>query len=336
MKPLGRAIKARPVFLLLLAFVALVGLLNVLVTSQRVMLYLFYLPVVAGAWTLPKRDAVLIALVAAGLVVSYVLFVPGKLAGPLAVANLWADLTVWAGILVVTAWLVAALRQFVATAMWNLEQAYRGVLEILSKFIQTVDTDTAAHSVRVSAWSVRISQAMDLPASTVEQARIAGLLHDVGKVEVSVEILRKSAALSDEEKVEVGKHTAGGAQMLGSIGGILAHVADSVEAHHEKYDGSGPKGLKGDAIPLLARIIAAADAFDAMISDRPYRKGSSIFEARDALMAASGTHFDPKVLAALKRVIDHEGDAALTAAMANQQGDPASLLGQWWVGSRQT
>jgi HD-GYP domain-containing protein (c-di-GMP phosphodiesterase class II) len=113
---------------------------------------------------------------------------------------------------------------------------------------------------------------MDLDRQTIEETRVAGLLHDVGKVEISVSLLRKSASLSADERVAVGKHVAGGAAMVACVGQMLGRVAYAVECHHEKFDGSGLKGLQGDAIPLVARIIAAADAFDAMISDRPYRK----------------------------------------------------------------
>ena len=290
---LGRTFRARPTLFLLLALVFLLGILNMLVINQRVTLYLFYVPVIAGAWYLPKRDAAGVAILASLMVIAYVFFMPTRLGTAIAPAYLWAELGVWGGILVVTAVMVAALRASIARAMWNLQQAYEGVLEILSKFIQTVDTDTANHSVRVSALAVRIAQAMDLDRQTAEEARVAGMLHDVGKVEVSVGLLRKSASLSAEERAEVGKHATGGAAMVACVGQMLARVADAVECHHEKFDGTGLRGLQGNQIPLVARIIAAADAFDAMISDRPYRKGMSVFEARDSIMAVSGADFDP-------------------------------------------
>jgi putative nucleotidyltransferase with HDIG domain len=162
----------------------------------------------------------------------------------------------------------------------------------------------------VSAWAVRIAKTMGLDQATIEEARVAGLLHDVGKTEVSVMLLRKSASLSAEERAQIGTHVTRGAEILGSVGGMLAHVADAVEMHHEKFDGSGYKKLKGEQIPLLARIVAGADSFDAMVSDRPYRKGMALVEARDTLVAASGTHFDPNVVAALKTIVDNDWDAA--------------------------
>jgi putative nucleotidyltransferase with HDIG domain len=308
--------RVRPGLLLLVVFLILLSLVNFLVVNQKVVLYLFYVPVVAAAWLLPKRDAVAVAVLAALIVVGYATFVPGKLDGPAARGMLWIELLIWGGILVVTAYLVAVLRRLTQEAMQNLQRAYGGVLSILSKFIQTVDADTEAHSARVSAWSVRIAREMRLEEPLVEEARIAGLLHDVGKVEVSVDLLRKAAALSSEETRQVREHAALGAAMLKPVGGILSRIADAIENHHEQFDGSGYKGLEGEQIPLVARVIAVADAFDALVSDRPYRKGVDVYRAMDTVAASSGTHFDPKVVSALKRIVDREGERGLLESPA--------------------
>ena len=99
--------------------------------------------------------------------------------------------------------------------------------------------------------------------------------------------------------------------MIKPVGGMLSHIADAIETHHERYDGSGYKGLQGEEIPIVGRIVAVADAFDALLSDRPYRKGVSIFEAMDAIVVSSGKHFDPRIVAALKKIVDQEGDQAI-------------------------
>ncbi len=302
--------RVRPGLLPLVIFTILLGVANVLVVNQRVVLYLFYIPVIFAAWWLPKRHAVGVAGLAALMMIAYALFRPDKMVTRADTAYLWTELLIWGGILVVTAYVICTLRGWTQDAMRNLQRAYSGVLSILSKFIQTVDADTEAHSVRVSAWSVRIGEELGLEGELIEEIRIAGLLHDVGKVDVSVEILRKAAALSEDEQEKVREHTTRGAAMIKPVGGMLSHIADAIEAHHEKYDGSGYAGLKGEDIPMVSRVIAVADAFDAMMSDRPYRKGLGIFKAVDSIVGSSGSHFDPKVVAVLQKIINRDGERA--------------------------
>ncbi|MCK4625598.1 MAG: HD domain-containing protein [Phycisphaerae bacterium] len=302
-------------FLPLLVFTVLLGFINCLVVNQKVVLYLFYIPVIFAAWMLSKREAVGVATLGAVLVIAYVFFIPDKLQYTSDGFYLWVELAIWGGILVVTAYLVATLRLWTQEAMQNLQRAYNGVLSILSKFIQTVDADTEAHSVRVSAWAIRIGNELGLNTEAIEEIRIAGLLHDVGKVEVSVELLRKAAVLSSEEQQHVGRHAANGAAILKPVGGMLSHIADAVEAHHEKYDGSGHKGLKAEQIPFVARVIAVADAFDALLSDRSYRKGVCVHEAMDTISVSAGTHFDPEIVTALQRIINRDGERAVEKSL---------------------
>jgi HD-GYP domain-containing protein (c-di-GMP phosphodiesterase class II) len=148
-----------------------------------------------------------------------------------------------------------------------------------------------------------------------ERIRIAGLLHDVGKVDVSVDILRKAAALSQDERQSIREHAARGAELVRPIGGILADIADAIEAHHENYDGTGYKGLRGEQIPLVARVIAVADVFDALLSDRPYRKSMGIFSALDNLVVSSGSRFDPSIVDALQRIINRGGEEAVAEVL---------------------
>jgi hypothetical protein len=310
----------------LLAFVVLLGVINLLLVNQRVVLQVFYIPVVFAAWRLPKRHAVSVATLGALLVLAYAVYVPGKLVIPGGSMLAWVDLGIWGGILVVTAYLVSVLRARTDEAVRNLQRAYMGVLSILSKFIETVDADTEAHSVRVSAWSVHIAKEMRIGQTELEETRIAALLHDVGKVDVSVEILRKAASLSDQEQAEVRQHAQRGSDMVKPVGGMLTHIAENIESHHERFDGSGYKGLKGEEIPLPSRIIAVADALDAMLSDRPYRKGVGILAALDTILMASGKYFDPKVVAAFKRIVDREGDAAVAETSHEAHLSPTSTL----------
>ena len=307
--------KVRPGLLSLMIFTALLGMMNILLVNQKIVLYVFYLPVIMAAWTLRKRHAVSVAILAAVLVAAFAFFLPRSLAYSGSVSLLWAELSIWGGILVVTAYMVSTLRAWTEEAMRSLERAYSGVLAILSKFIETIDADTEAHCVRVSAWSVSISRELGLKSTVIEEVRIAALLHDVGKVNVSVEILRKAAALSTDERETIREHPAGGAALVRPIGGILANIADAVEAHHENYDGAGYAGLKGEEIPLAARIIAVADVFDALLSDRPYRKSIGVFNALDNIVNSSGSKFDPKVVEAFQGIINRGGEEVVAEVL---------------------
>jgi len=298
-----------------MVFTVLLGFMNILVVNQKIVLYLFYLPVIVAAWTLRTRHAVGVAGLASVLVAAYACFLPRSLVYDGSTSLLWAELTTWAGILIVTAYLISTLRLRIEDALESLEHAYIGVLSILSKFIQTIDADTEAHCVRVSAWGVSIARELEMDRAMVEKIRIAGLLHDVGKVEISVDILRKAATLSGDERQSIREHAARGAEMVRPIGGILADIADAIEAHHENYDGTGYKGLKGDDIPLVARVLAVADVFDALLSDRPYRKSMGIFNALDNLVVSSGSRFDPSVVSALQHIINRGGEEAVAEVL---------------------
>ncbi len=304
-------LKARPVFITLFAFVVLLGFINTLLVNQRVILNLFYIPVTIAAWRLSRKEASEVAILAGLMVVAYAILSPKQPLGPTDKFLALADLGIWCGILVITAYTIAALREKSAKALIELQRAYSGVLSILTKFIQTVDVDTEAHSVRVSALSVRIAQQMHLRRTDVEEVRVAALLHDVGKVSVSVDILRKASALSPEDRKQIEQHTSSGADLVKPIGGMLSKIADGIESHHEKYDGSGYNGLAGEEIPLIGRVIAVADAFDAIVSDRPYSKAIDPEEAVDIIKDASGSHFDPRVVRALTRVVNRFGNAAI-------------------------
>jgi putative nucleotidyltransferase with HDIG domain len=300
--------KIRPGLIPTMVFTILLGLINILLVNQKIVLYIFYLPVIIAAWTLRKRHAVGVAGLASVLVAAYAFFLPESLRSPADRSMLWAELVIWAGILMVTAYMVSTLRLRADEMLRSLERAYRGVLVILSRFIQTIDADTEAHCVRVSAWGVRIGEELGMERTMIEKIRVAGLLHDIGKVDVGVEILRKAAALSEEEQETVREHAARGAEIVRPVGGMLGDIADAIESHHENYDGTGYKGLKGEEIPVIARIIAVADVFDALLSDRPYRKSMGTFVAMDNLVTSCNSRFDPSVVEALRRIINRGGE----------------------------
>jgi putative nucleotidyltransferase with HDIG domain len=185
----------------------------------------------------------------------------------------------------------------------DLKNAYIGILEILSKYLESTDRYTKGHSVRVSELAMEIGVAMELSRPEVENIRVAGLLHDIGKIEISGEILRKAAQLTTEERELLNEHTVKGGYLLSSVGSVLKEVVPIVVSHHKYFMDSIEKPEKEIVdIPLGARVVAVADAFDAMTSDRPYRKGMTPREAAEEIVKNSGKQFDPEVVDAFKHV----------------------------------
>ena len=193
-------------------------------------------------------------------------------------------------------------------ALNSLEDAYRSTLKALTAALETRDSETHGHSERVVTYSLRLGREYGLSAEQMKALEFGSLLHDIGKIGVPDLILRKPAKLTDEEWVLMREHPLHGQQILRGIE-FLVGPARVVAQHHEKWDGSGyPLGLQGDDIDLCARIFSVADAFDAITSDRVYRRGKSYQEAADELDEWAGRQFDPKVVEAFHRVPQQDWD----------------------------
>ncbi|HET8668463.1 MAG TPA: HD-GYP domain-containing protein, partial [Terriglobales bacterium] len=219
---------------------------------------------------------------------------------PLAQAELpvdekWFDIMAWGGILIVTGYTMGSLYERKERHLRELRQTYHGVLMILCQLVSK-DKYTQNHSYRVSVYAASIASELGLDDNQIEDIRAASLLHDIGKLEISRELLYKAAKLSAEESMEMSLHVEKGGAMLQTVGGSLTRVIPIVLAHHDKFDGSGTNERGGQEIPLEARIISVADVYDALTSDRPYRKAMSPFEARDTITKGAGTEFDPRVV----------------------------------------
>jgi putative nucleotidyltransferase with HDIG domain len=181
-------------------------------------------------------------------------------------------------------------------ALADLEQSYDYTLEALGGALDLKDAETEGHCQRVTAYTIFIGKAMNIDRDQLRHIARGAFLHDIGKMGIPDAILRKPGPLTEEEKVIMRKHCDIGYNMLKRIP-FLREAADIVLSHQECFDGSGyPRGLKGEAIPLGARIFAVADTLDAMISDRPYRKALPISAAKAEIKRCSGTQFDPKVV----------------------------------------
>ncbi|MGH2353477.1 MAG: HD-GYP domain-containing protein, partial [Chloroflexota bacterium] len=184
-----------------------------------------------------------------------------------------------------------------ARSMSLLQTSHEQTLEALAAALETRDNETEGHSERVTRYAAAIGRAMDLSDDDLAVLQRGALLHDIGKIGVSDTILHKPGPLNESEWLQMQRHPEFGARMLAGIS-FLEGALPVVRHHHERYDGAGyPDGLAGESIPLAARIFAIADTFDAMTSDRPYRRALSIATARDEIERCAGGQFDPLVVA---------------------------------------
>lgn len=295
---------ARPEYIIVFLLIAILGLLNALRFEQRAFLNFYYLPVVLAGYLLGRAGGVMSAVASITVVVLYKLLNPDVLStAGVPAMEVWVDLTLWGGFLIITGAALGHLYEARAEAYADLSKAYDGVLEILVKFIDTADRYTEAHSVRVSILSTEIARQMQLPESEIEDIRVAALLHDVGKLDVSIDVIRKAGKLDDDEWEQLKKHPEHGANIVRSVGGLLSNAVPLILFHHEQYSGNGYYKRKGSQIPLGSRIIAVADAFDAMTTDRPYQKARQSWEALEIIQGGAGDHFDPDVVEAFSEVM---------------------------------
>ncbi len=185
----------------------------------------------------------------------------------------------------------------------TLQENYAATLDALSAALDLRDQATQGHSQRVTAYTLLLADALGVPESEHEALRLGALLHDIGKIGVSDAILRKPTTLTSNEWAEMRKHPEWGAALVDKID-FLRGARDIIIAHHEQYDGSGyPNGLRGEAIPLGARIFAVADVFDAVTTFRPYREPMTPHAAAALIRAQANIKFDPRVVAAFERAL---------------------------------
>jgi len=283
-------------------FVAFLGTL--FVENSSVVLDFYFLPVLVAGYFLGKRSGLLAAVLSILLVLLCALIFPQRM---FAATRVWDDTAAvcgWGGFLILTSIAVGSLYETKEKQLEDLRNAYIGVLEILSKYLESSDPYTKGHSVRVSEMATAIATEMRLSPAETDNIRVAGLLHDIGKIEISGEVLRKAASLSNDEQAALESHAQKGARLLSSVGGVLKEVVPIVLSHHRYFVGKldAESGADAEWIPVGARIIAVADAFDAMTSDRPYRRAMPPWEALEEIVANSGKQFDPNVVEVFKRV----------------------------------
>jgi HD-GYP domain-containing protein (c-di-GMP phosphodiesterase class II) len=189
----------------------------------------------------------------------------------------------------------------------NMKEQYLSMVMALAAAIEAKDSYTHGHSTKVMEYAVKIAIEMDMSEEEIETVRYAGLLHDIGKIGIKDVILTKKELLTPEEVDELHRHPEYGANIMERVE-LLKDIAPLTLYHHEKYDGTGyPLGLKGDQIPLGARILAVADTYDAMIADRPYRNAFPFDYVKKEMKKAAGTQLDPEIVKVFFEILKREG-----------------------------
>lgn len=292
--------------LIVLSILLFVFALNYFVAEKLALLNLFYLPALIAGFVLGKRKALLTSLFSVAAVAFYVAINRESFKPSQSDISFYISLVSWGSFLILCSIIVGHLHEENEKKMRQLKSAYLGILEILSKYIESSDTYTQGHSVRVSGYATDLAEAMRLSPRDVENIKVAALLHDIGKVDISTALIGKAASLSHEEKDVMDSHTERGAQILSSVASILSDAIPLVRAHHQYFDHDGQKGFLLGSIPLGARILAVADAFDAMTTDRPYRSGIPPWKAIEELEKGAGRQFDPDVVKTFKMMLFHQ------------------------------
>lgn len=289
-----------PIVVLVLALATAFAIL--VAVDKLAFLNFFYIPVLVASYFLGKRQGVFIAIAAVLMVAFYAILNPGAFvpnpANPPAFA-----LFLWGAFLIITAYVVGVLYEAKSAAVTDLKHAYEGILDLLATLIDAVDKYAEDHSVRVADLAAKMAIMMSLDNEEIENIRVGGLLHDIGKVDVSLEVLRKASAVdAPKKKASVGVLAA--KRALNPTGGLLRNVVPLVETVAECFDGSGPRALHDDQIPRGARILAAADEFDSLVAPRPYGRGLNPHEALSEVEKLSGSRLDPNIVQVLITVVE--------------------------------
>jgi putative nucleotidyltransferase with HDIG domain len=211
--------------------------------------------------------------------------------------------------------------------MIELSNAYRGTALVLGDVVEADDRYTGQHCKSVVALALEVADRLGLRAEQRRNLEFSALLHDVGKVAIPKEIINKPGKLNPHEWTIIKAHTIEGQKMLDRVGGFMREVGMIVRSHHERWDGGGyPDGLSGEEIPLEARIVSCCDTWNAMRTDRPYRKALSYEVAAAELISVSGTQLDPAIVEVLRSVVVTEAQPALLAETRAERPRPTRAL----------
>jgi hypothetical protein len=287
-------------FWLILGMLGLAAALNFLVTGHHMILGFYTFPTLFAAYFYGRRHATLTAVASFFLVGLLARVNPNVLGGPGSLGYLsgrWYDIAAWGGILIITAYAMGTLHELHRSRLRELRLTYNGLLGMLHQMISK-DKYMENHAYRVSVYASKIAAYLGLEPEQIEDVRAASLIHDIGRTEISRDLLHKAASLTEAEYHKFLKHAEKGASLLEPVGGRIHRIIPIVLAHQDALDETPPADWMPGVLPLEARIIDVADAYDAMTSDSPYRRAVSAFDAKETIWQGAGTDFDPKVVAA--------------------------------------
>ena len=280
--------------------------IDMFVVDKVVFLYFYFIPVLVAGYYIGMKGAVLSSIMTVLIVTLRLLISPHTFTINSGFdMELILQIITWGSFLILSSYVVGLLYEEKESRYRDLKQSYVGVVEILVKYIESVDRYTKGHSVRVADIAMDIAKSMSLSREGCENIKVAALLHDVGKIDVSMDLIKKAAALTKDERKIMNTHSERGANILNKVGNVLGEAVPIVLAHHEYFNKKDNENLKDKVdIPLGARIIAVADTYDAIVTDRPYRKGKLPWQALEEIEKSSGTQFDPEVVEAFRHVVN--------------------------------
>jgi len=277
--------------------VAIAGIVFFFVSNQGAFLNFFYIPVLISAYFFGRRHATQSAVFSILLVSLIAFFYPSTFNNDITGEfSRWLDVGTWGSFLIITAYFMGHLYEKKENANREIRKTYQGIIEMMSLIIDSTDKAAQSHSYRVSIISGMIAREIGLSEMWVENIRIAALLHDLGKLDVGSEVLGKLGKIPDAETEDMRVRTARSPDTLEPLCGKILDILPSILYHNVNFDGSGDIRMVGDDIPIGARIIAVADAYDSLVSASPDRKGLTPLLAKQEIIKHAGTHFDPGVV----------------------------------------
>jgi HD-GYP domain-containing protein (c-di-GMP phosphodiesterase class II) len=203
----------------------------------------------------------------------------------------------------------------------RLQATFRSSIAALASAVEARDGYTDLHCRRLAVFSVIMAEQLGLPDDEIEAIELGALLHDVGKIGIPDSVLLKEARLEEEERLKIEEHPLIGQRIVGPIDGVTATTIGCVRHHHERWNGEGyPDGLAGEEIPLGARIVAIVDVWDALSTDRPYKKAYPQMAVREILKKESGARFEPALLELFLEILDERGEELLALIASTTEG----------------